>query len=269
MKRGWTLPVAALALCGGSMLAATGQASASSTGTRAGHIAMRPASLIANPGGGSPAHLRFPPLVSTNWSGYLASGAANAFSSVSAKWVEPTPTCATSTNQYAAAWAGLDGYLNNTVEQIGSIVTCTGSTASYAGFYELYPAAAATLPAADVISGNDSMKASVTCSSGTFTLKIRDMTVPWTYTHTATSSTAQCSSAEVIVEDPYLNSNQAQFTKFGTITFTAASVNGSPLAAATPVKAILGTAPGGTPHKDSISAITGGGHIFHATWLHY
>jgi hypothetical protein len=72
---------------------------------------------------------------SSNWSGYAvypdppsSPGKKNGkkftstqtFSDVAGSWVVPSVGSSTSTNTYSAVWLGLDGYSDNTVEQIGT-----------------------------------------------------------------------------------------------------------------------------------------------------
>ena len=68
--------------------------------------------------------------ISTNWSGYAATGGNGSFTSVSSSWAEPMGTCR-SGNQYSSFWVGLDGYNSGSVEQTGSEVDCSGSTPHY------------------------------------------------------------------------------------------------------------------------------------------
>src|ERR1035437_3548443 len=75
-----------------------------------------------------------------NWSGY-ADHAATAYSKVSASWVEPSGSCTPGKRtQYVSFWVGLDGYSNASVEQDGTLITCSGKTAEYVAWYEMYPA---------------------------------------------------------------------------------------------------------------------------------
>jgi hypothetical protein len=55
---------------------------------------------------------------STNWAGYADT--AGTYTSVSASWTQPTATCSSGGDQYAAFWIGLDGYTSSTVEQTGN-----------------------------------------------------------------------------------------------------------------------------------------------------
>ena len=130
----WPGPAARLGIAAAGPAAAAPAARASSLIRPAVHL-VRPTGhgtrpLVAH---GGPANAAS----STNWSGYAA--ASGTYTSVSANWTEPTGTCSGSA-KYSSFWVGLDGYNSSTVEQTGSEVDCSGSTAEYYSWYEMYPA---------------------------------------------------------------------------------------------------------------------------------
>ncbi len=143
---------------------------------------------------------------STNWSGYAVTGGNGAFNSVSATWVEPKAKC--NGTKYAAFWVGLDGYNSDSVEQTGSDSDCTGSSPTYYGWYEMFPANPVyytntvkrwrPLPRVVAFSGTD-----------TYTLVLHDVTQGWTHKVKKTSSGDARSSAEVITEAPSSNTRRA------------------------------------------------------------
>lgn len=262
MRRKWAIPVAAFALVGGSMIAATG-AAASTTAPHSARSTVR--------SGGLASHLT-PPFAthghnatsSSNWSGYAASGANGAFTSVSASWTEPTGHC-TSGNEYSSFWVGLDGYTSSTVEQTGSEVDCSGSTPVYYAWWEMYPGGSHNF--SDTVRPGDSFSASVTYAGGSsYTLKISDSTQGWSHTMNESLSSGKRSSAEVIIEAPCCTSGGGilPLANFGTVHLTGADVNGSPIGSASPVKIIMKS---GSTQKDKVSALSGGS-AFSATWLH-
>jgi len=136
MVRRWCIPLTTMALVIGSLLAAA----SASAAPRAAHSALsHPAAAQGFVPGGrmiKPAAGQRPSagpgvvnaeVQSTNWSGYAATGANGAFSSVSASWTEPAATCTSNrrrTAQYAAFWVGLDGYSSGSVEQTGTDSDC-------------------------------------------------------------------------------------------------------------------------------------------------
>jgi Peptidase A4 family len=163
--------------------------------------------------------------------GYVVTGST--FTSVTGSWHVPTVACgptATSTS----VWAGLDGYSSPTVEQIGTTVACSGGTASYYAWYELYPSPPVVF--SNTVKPGDQIKTSVTADgSGKFTFKISDVTQAWSHTVTGHLSGAGLSSAEAFVQDP-------NCTAFGTVHFTGVTANGTPLGSLDPVR-VAGTCP--------------------------
>jgi peptidase A4-like protein len=189
-------------------------------------------------------------VTSTNWAGYAATGGTGAFTSVASDWTQPSLTCKASGDQYTAFWAGLDGYSDDTVEQIGTQADCISGTAEYYAWYEMYPADPVTF--SNTVKPGDQFAVSVTYTSGNaYALKISDTTQGWSHTVDKSLAGADRSSAEIIVEAPCCGSggNPLPLAHFGSITFTGAMVNGSGLCDSDPVEI---TSPGLT-----VSPITG------------
>ena len=200
---------------------------------------------------------------SNNWSGYAASGST--YTSVSSSWVEPAATCASSATQLAGFWVGLDGYGDATVEQTGTAMECAGGSPVYWAWYEMYPAASATV--AHPVSPGDVMSASVDATSPTtFVITISDATQGWTFTTDQTAAAAPPrSSAEVITEAPCCTGSSvfplADFTK---VTYTKSHVDGLALSKALPVR--INMVSTGGVHQDKTSGLIAGN--FSDTWLH-
>ena len=82
---------------------------------------------------------------SLNWSGYaaetnLSKPASGAVSNVVGSWTVPGVQASTpSKDTYSSAWVGIDGYSDNTVEQIGTEQDWTASGKSYYAWFEMYP----------------------------------------------------------------------------------------------------------------------------------
>jgi Peptidase A4 family len=271
MRRRLCLSLITLALSAGSILAASGGASAA---VAAPHTAMqhitsvpgyRPGGLMIRPGGVSriSRHGRFTTAQSTNWSGYAVTGGNGAFTSVSASWTEPTATCPTRRNQYASFWVGLDGFNSSTVEQTGTDADCNGHTPNYYGWYEMYPAFPVNF--SNTVRPGDAMSASVTFSgSSTYTLVLKDATQGWTQNIVQSASGNARSSAEVITEAPSSTSGVLPLADFGTVTYSVSAANGTSLGTQNPTQIIM-VNNSGTP-KDSTSAINSVGG-FSNTWL--
>jgi hypothetical protein len=200
---------------------------------------------------------------STNWSGYAATGANGAFSSVSASWKEPTATCSSRSAQYASFWVGLDGFSSDSVEQTGTDSDCSGRSPDYYGWYEMFPADPVNF--SNKVSPGDSFTASVTFSgTETYTLVLKDVTKGWTQTITKNQSGLDRSSAEVITEAPSSESGVLPLANFGTVSYSASTANGTSLAAQSPTEIIM--IDNSNRDKDSTSAIGSGG-AFSNTWI--
>ena len=263
MLRRWCIPLAGLGLVLGMLAVAGPAAAAPAAHPNAAHL-IRPAAHLVRPTGhgtrpfvahGGPANAAS----STNWSGYAA--ASGTYKSVSASWKEPTGTCSGSA-KYSSFWVGLDGYNSGTVEQTGSEVDCSGRTAEYYSWYEMYPAYPVNF--SNTVRPGDQFTGSVTVSGSTYTLKLADSTQGWSHTVTKSLSGAANSSAEVIAEAPSSTSGVLPLAHFSPVTFTSATVNGSAIGNSSPTQIIMvnnsGTA------KDSVSSLSGG-TSFTVSWL--
>ncbi|MGO8807000.1 MAG: G1 family glutamic endopeptidase [Candidatus Bathyarchaeia archaeon] len=81
-------------------------------------------------------------ITNSHWSGYVVTGPTDSVTSASGSWKVPTTTSpepSSSTTYYAAFWAGIDGYSDSTVEQIGIMAESTGATTTYLAWFEFYP----------------------------------------------------------------------------------------------------------------------------------
>ena len=219
--------------------------------------------------------------IAPNWAGYADTPATgNTFTSVSGSWIMPTvapPAGApVGVEYYASFWVGLDGFNSSTVEQVGvdafTELTNTGIVTQDYGFVEMYPAGP-TL-SYQVFAG-DNINASVTYDSGTnkYDLAYTDTTRNESYSVTPTGGTnpaPQRSSAEWIAESPTItNSNPpptyviAPLANFGSVTFTNAAVDGSPVTGFTDTMLNMATTSSGL--GATTSALSGGGSLFTVT----
>jgi len=197
---------------------------------------------------------------STNWSGYAVTGSR--FTSVSASWTEPSVSC--SGTAYSSFWVGLDGDTSNTVEQTGTDADCSGSTAQYYAWYEMYPKFPVNLKG--TVRPGDHLSASVTANgNGSFTLTISDSTQGWTNTSTQRLKRATLASAEVIAEAPSSSGGVLPLANFGTVSFSGATANGALLTSSTPhIDAI--TMQSGSTVKAQPGSISNGS--FSVAWKH-
>jgi hypothetical protein len=155
---------------------------------------------------------------STNWSGYAVTGTS--FTSAKGSWTQPTATCTTSGDKYAAFWVGLDGYSSTTVEQTGTDSDCDGKSPSYYAWYEFYPNPSYEITSVPIKPG-DQISASVTYSGSEFTITLENVTTGKSFTKSARVSGAKRSSAEWITEAPCCTSGGGilPLSDFGTVLF--------------------------------------------------
>jgi hypothetical protein len=273
LLRRFTIPLAAAALGFGLFGLTSPATAAPASRAPAAHALPR----AVNPGGvlhrrgtlhiASHDGVRAAEVTSTNWSGYAVTGSNGAYKSVSASWTQPTAHCTGSrrSTTYAAFWVGLDGYNSSSVEQTGTLIECVGSTASYFGWYEMYPAGLVTY--SKTLRAGDSISASVTFSgTQTYTLVLKDATQGWTETTTKNQSGLDRSSAEVITEAPCCTSSGGilPLANFGTVSYTGSADNGSSMGTQSPTEIIIVDTSGN--QEDSTSAISGSG-AFSNTWI--
>lgn len=189
-----------------------------------------------------------------NWSGYVASGSG--FSTVSATWTQPNATCNSSNDLYAP-WVGIDGSGSQSVEQAGVQTDCSSGSPVDSAWYEMYPQNPVYWP--DSVSAGDVITATVTRSGTNYTLKLTDQTQHWTEQTTQSYQGANAS-AEVILESP-----TAAYPNFGTVSFSAATIDGSSLSSTNPTALDASNSSG---YEDHTSAIGSGGQSFSVNYLH-
>ena len=265
MSRRWCIPLTALALVFGSMLAA-GSASAATTAAHPGVSHFTPGGVMVRPAGhaagSQKVHVNQDE--STNWSGYAVTGANGAYHSVTASWVEPTGKCTSRRSaQYSSFWVGLDGFNSDSVEQTGTDVDCDGTSPQYYGWYEMYPADPVNYT--NTVKPGDHFSASVTFTgTETYTLVLTDSTQGWTHTTVKNETGLDRSSAEVITEAPSSESGVLPLADFGTVSYSTSTANGTSLGSQSPTEIIMIDNSGA--QKDSTSAISSGG-AFSNTWI--
>ena len=162
--------------------------------------------MVAPPGQVGPASTSRPGhavIHSLNWAGYAANRAGTSFSAVSAAMDVPYLDCSAVPTSYSSHWVGLDGLGSSSVEQVGIEADCSGSTAQYYAWYEMYPK---PVTVAFKIGAGNAVQASVTYkrSARKFVLMLRDTTDGRHFARTLKCAAKAClrSSAEVISEAP-------------------------------------------------------------------
>ena len=162
---------------------------------------------------------------STNWSGYavesnLLNPKSNVVTDVKGSWIIPSVTC-TSLNTYSSAWVGIDGYADNSVEQLGTDQDCVNGVASYYVWYEMYPKPSyrVNLP----VKAGDSVSAEVQyLGSGNFQLSLRNVTTGQSFSTRQKAMKARLQSAEWVMEAPW-SGGVLPLSNFGEIAFSNAS----------------------------------------------
>jgi Peptidase A4 family len=159
---------------------------------------------------------------SYNWSGYADSeSGTNTVSNVSGSWILPAVTCPTAPYQnsdaFLANWVGVDGFADQTVEQLGTAAQCYEGVTYYYVWYEMYPAGTVEEGTTACINDNvncpepgDLITASVSVTPGTsgsnnYALTLTDDTRPKeSFSTSASCATATCvdSSGEWVIERP-------------------------------------------------------------------
>lgn len=157
---------------------------------------------------------------SGNWSGYADTGSG--YSTVTGKWTEPSATC-TSTTSLAAFWVGIDGFNSSSVEQDGTLIECSGGTAFYYTWWEMYPSNAIQVVGSTLRPG-DSITASVVRSGSSYTLKVTDSSRSGDSFSTTQSCSCSNSSAEWIAEAPSGSNGVFPLPHFSTFSLNSATV---------------------------------------------
>jgi hypothetical protein len=196
---------------------------------------LAPAATTVTVAAGHPPIVRIHEGTSSNWSGYAATGPAGTFTNVSATWTQPKVTCG-SQNTYSSSWVGLDGDTSSTVEQLGTEADCSGGTAKYYAWYEMYPRPGYLIPI--TVNPSDVLSASVVASLRGFTLTLNDITTGKSFQTTQKLNSAARSSAEVIVEAPW-SGGVLPLANYGTVSFSGATANSHPLGSQSPENIVM------------------------------
>ena len=168
-------------------------------------------------------------LQSVNWSGYAdvdASASSNpsapgTLSGVSARWTLPYVSCPQglyrNQDAFAAQWVGIDGAVNQTVEQLGTAEQCYEDVLYYYVWYEMFPAGTVQEGTQACINNNvdcprpgDQISASVNVTPGTggnnnYTLALSDYTTPgnnFSVSQPCAANVCLDQSAEWVMERP-------------------------------------------------------------------
>ncbi len=161
---------------------------------------------------------------SSNWAGYAATGTR--FSKVSGTWTQPKANCGSGEGD-AAFWVGLGGatQTSQALEQVGTEAACTRTSASYAAWYELVPAAPVELGL--TVHPGDTISANVQVKGKRVSIWMKNRTTGRSITKKLTMSAPDTTSAEWIAEAPSACASggcqTVPLTDFGTVTFKSAT----------------------------------------------
>jgi hypothetical protein len=157
----------------------------------------------------SPRALKAGTAKSTNWSGYaITATSGHTIRRIQGLFTVPDVNCANSTlgtnGTFFSAWAGLDGFTDNTVEQAGIGAQCTSTTgpATYFSFYEMFPKPGVVMSG---ISPGDAIFVIIQHVSAGWQLDLKDITNGGGFFVTLpcpSGSTCRDANGEVITEDP-------------------------------------------------------------------
>jgi hypothetical protein len=153
-----------------------------------------------------------------NWAGYTATAADGTVTKVTGTWVQPAVNCANGKTTYLATWVGIDGFNTSDLQQTGTQAVCSGGVASYGAWWEVLPASETPISTITVHAG-DTITASVTYSSGKFTMKITDGASSFSKTKVVSSTSRN--SVDCIVERPTVGGAYASLAKFTKDTFSS------------------------------------------------
>jgi hypothetical protein len=156
----------------------------------------------------------FPSIGSPTMAGYVAlpkSGGATSFDHVLAHYFVPTLNCGMTPNATVEHWAGLDGFSDSTLEQVGVVENCTSGSPAYYTSYDMYPAAPKTLPVS--ISPGQSVESSVSynSSTGRYSLMMINLTTGQSATRSAACPTVCDNSSAEVMSSGTADFNEVNF----------------------------------------------------------
>jgi hypothetical protein len=238
----------------------------------------KPGALVVRRSGLHPGHAMARDAICTavcayDWSGYASSSTTKQeYTSVTATWKIPTLTC-TAEQELSSQWVGLDGYSNNTVEQVGVLDWCFEGTAFYYTWWEMFPANSMTV--GQTAKPGDLIVAKVSRSGTSYTLALTDSTT----TGNNISTKQSCAAATCLNQSAEWIDERPAYATTGIAPLADTSAWG-PYAASTVAGGVTDTiasAPGSTQISmidstnsyflNSVSALASTGKGFSTKWL--
>jgi hypothetical protein len=191
---------------------------------------------------------------SSNWSGYaIQSNTVGKYDAIAAEWTVPQVQVTTqrrpatwwgrllqwlrtlfvssssSTDSYSAAWIGIDGFNDNSLIQTGTAQSIVNGIPQYYAWWEILPSPENAIdPSQYPVSGGDQVVASITRQTdGKWSISMGNRTRGWVFQQTDLSYAGAQTSAEWVMEAPFVNGQVAALSNYGQMTFRNCAVNGT------------------------------------------
>jgi len=158
---------------------------------------------------------------SSNWAGYALAGGP--YRSVSGQWTVPSVT-PTGRSSYSAQWVGMDGVSSASLIQAGTQANFVNGTSRYSAWWEILPAPAVAISTLTVRAGDVISVSIARVSAGRWRIALTDR-------RSGSFSTIRDyagpgTSAEWIVEAPFIGWRIPQLAAHAPVVFDNAMVNG-------------------------------------------
>ena len=177
----------------------------------------------ARPGDGSTSAIGW---ASSNWSGYAAT--RSTYTAITGNWKVPAVQPSGNAT-YSAAWAGIDGFNNNSLIQTGTEQDYYNGAAHYTAWWTTSAQGFVEQAIPHPVFAGDAITATITKtnpSTSSWTLTLADTTQNWTFAKTLTY-TGPGASAEWIMEAPTVGGRIAPLANYASpTTFDPGTVNG-------------------------------------------
>ena len=217
------LLVVAMSGLGGLGVVTLSTAAASAPGTP--QLALHPNDMTTKPGdGASTAAVGW---ASSNWSGYAVTARAP-FKSITGRWKVPSVK-STVHATFSAAWAGIDGFTNNSLIQAGTEHDYYNGAAHYAAWWTTSAQGFLEQRINEPVSPGDPMVASISGTGTSWTITLADHSAAhtWTFTKGPFTYTGPGASAEWILEAPTVGGRIANLAHYSSPTaFDPGTANG-------------------------------------------
>jgi hypothetical protein len=188
-------------------------------------VMLHPNHRTTKPAGGSSSAVGW---ASSNWSGYAVTASSTPFTAITAHWVVPGVS-PTKKATYSAAWAGIDGFNNNSLIQTGTEQDYYNGAAHYGAWWTTSAQGFAEQPILKPVAQSDPMTATISRSGTSWTLTLADTALahPWSVTEGPMTYTGPGASAEWVMEAPTVGGRIAPLAHYTTFPFDSGTVNGA------------------------------------------